>query len=149
MLELEISVDASDLPKLTEGQISKLVRSVASRVRKSMIDATPIGDRPLMGRKRTKNSWTGVTKDAGGWSFSNPLVQAKFLEEGSKVGARPWPSVPKKNPRTVYSNDGSRLFSSQAPEGMSTKAKVDDVANKVAVDLFKLLIQGKSLDRSK
>ena len=140
MIELKIDVSRDKLPDLTEGQISKLTRSLASRVRQAVIDATPIGNRPLKGRKRTKKSWTPVRKDEGGYSFSNPTVQSWFLEHGSEAGKRPWPNP---RERTVY-NEG-RVYSSQAPEGILAKAKAEEIANTVASELFDLIIKGKSL----
>ena len=142
MIELKVDISQDEFPKLTKGQISKLTRSVAARVKSAVVSATPIGDRPLDPRqsKRTKRSWTAVRKDAGGYSFSNPVVQAKFLEQGSAIGARPWPTA---RARTVY-NKG-RVYSSQAPQGITKKARFDEVADKVASELFKLLVQGKSI----
>lgn len=145
MLEISIDLSRDDFPALTKGQISKLTRSVASRVRAAVIEATPVGDRPLDARqdKRTKYSWTPVRKDEGGYSFSNPNVQTWFLEHGSKVGERPWPSVPKKRPRTVYYR--GRVYSSQAPQGITARARVEEVADEIAGELFDLLIKGKSI----
>ncbi len=145
MIELRVDISQDKFPELTPGQVSKLTRSVAARVKQAIISATPIGDRPLDSRqqKRTRDSWTAVTKDEGGYSFSNPLVQAWFLEHGSKIGERPWPSVPEKRPRTVYTK--GRVYSSQAPEGITAKAGMEEVANKIAKELFNLIIQGKSI----
>ena len=142
MIEFNVDISQDKFPELTPGQISKLTRSVAARVRQAIIDATPEGDRPLDPRqsKRTKYSWTGVKKDEGGYSFSNPLIQAKFLEKGSPIGERPWPTP---RARTVY-NKG-RVYSSQAPEGITKKAGFEEVADKVASELFKLIIEGKSI----
>lgn len=140
MLEIRIDVSQERFPDLTEGQISRLTRSVASRVRKAVIAATPVGDRPLQGRKRTKNSWTAIRKDEGGYSFDNTQVQSWFLEHGSEAGERPWPS-PKG--RTVYSQ--GKIYSSQAPEGILAKARAEEIANEIASELFELLVQGKSL----
>jgi hypothetical protein len=140
MLNLTIDISRDKIPDLTEGQVSKLTRSVASRVRQAVIDATPVGDRSLKGRKRTKKQWTPVRKDAGGYSFGNPAPQSAALEYGSEIGKRPWPSA---RHRTVY-NEG-RVYSSQAPEGITTKAKVDEIADKIAVELFELLVQGRSI----
>ena len=142
MIELKVDISQDEFPKLTPGQISKLTRSVAARVRQSIIDATPVGDRPLDPRqsKRTKDSWTAVVKDEGGYSFSNPLIQAKFLESGSPIGERPWPTP---RSRTVY-NEG-KVYSSQAPKGITKRAGMDALADKVAGELFELLIQGKSI----
>jgi hypothetical protein len=139
VIELTVDVSKDDFPKLTPGQISKLTRSVASRVRQAIIAATPVGDRPPDPR-RAKSSWTAVKKDEGGYSFSNPLIQTKFLEKGSPIGERPWPSAKR---RTVYSGD--RVYSSQAPQGITKKAGFEAVADKVASELFKLLIEGKSI----
>lgn len=145
MIEIKINVERDEFPPLTPGQISKLTRSVASRVREAVQIATPRGDRPLDPRqeKRTKDSWTPVRKDEGGYSFENPLVQSWFLEYGSKVGERPWPRVPEKNPRTVYFK--GRVYSSQAPEGITTRANVKELADQIASQLFTLMIQGKSI----
>ena len=146
MIEIKVSLDRlTILEQLTPGQISKLTRSVASRVRQAVIEATPVGNRGLDPRqdKKTKDSWTAVRKDEGGYSFINPLVQSWFLEHGSKIGERPWPSVPEKKPRTVY-NKG-RVYSSQAPEGITAKARVDEIAQDIAVELFELLVKGKSI----
>lgn len=140
MLEIKIDITRDDLPDLTEGQISRLTRSVASRVRQAVIAATPVGNRPRSGRKRAKDSWTGIKKGEGGYSFENPTIQSWFLEHGSEPGERPWPSA---KSRTVY-NQG-RIYSSQAPRGITEKAQVDEIANKIAVELFELLVQGKSL----
>lgn len=142
MLELKVDIAQDKFPELTPGQISKLTRSVASRVRQAIQGATPVGDRPLDPRqsRRTRDSWTAVKKDSGGYSFSNPLVQAKFLESGSPIGERPWPTA---RSRTVYSQ--GKVYSSQAPEGITKKAKFEEVADKVASELFELLIQGKSI----
>jgi hypothetical protein len=141
MLEIKINVEGENkLPDLTEGQISKLTRSVASRVKELVIKATPVGNRPLRGRKRTKRSWTAIKKDEGGYSFYNPTIQSWFLEYGSKAGEKPWPSA---RERTVY-NEG-RIYSSQAPDGITAKANVDEEADKIATELFQLLIEGKSL----
>lgn len=140
MIDIEIDVLKDNLPNLTEGQISKLVRSVASRVRTAVIAATPIGDRPLKGRKRTKKQWTPVRKDEGGYSFENPTPQSVVLEVGSEIGKRPWPRA---RERTVY-NQG-RVYSSQAPEGIVAKAKAEEVANRVAVELFESLVKGESI----
>jgi hypothetical protein len=140
MLEVQIDVSHDKFPELSEGQVSRLVRSVASRVRDAVIAATPVGNRPLKGRKRTKKSWTGIRKDEGGYSFDNPTVQSWFLEHGSEAGERPWPNA---RERTIY-NEG-RIYSSQAPEGILAKAKADEIANTVAQELFQLLIEGKSI----
>ena len=140
MLNIQVDVSQEKLPNLTEGQISRLTRGVASRVRKAVMEATPVGNRPLRGRKRTKASWTGIKKDEGGYSFDNPLVQSWFLEYGSAVGKKPWPSA---KTRTVYSK--GRIYSSQASGGIVLKSKAEEIANQVASDLFHLLIQGKSL----
>ena len=140
MIEVKVDVSQDKFPDLSEGQVSRLTRSIASRVRQAVIDATPVGDRPLKGRKRTKKSWTAVRKDEGGYSFSNPTVQSWFLEHGSEVGKRPWPTP---RDRTVY-NEG-RVYSSQAPEGILAKAEAEEVAERVAAELFDLLIKGKSL----
>lgn len=142
---LELSIDVSGkLPDLSPGQISKLTRSVAARIRREVVRATPVGDRPTpSGEKKAKDSWTAVRKDGGGYSFSNPRVQTFFLEKGSPIGKRPWPSVPESRPRTVY-NKG-RVYSSQAPEGITAKANVDELAEKIAVELLGLLVQGKSI----
>ncbi len=142
---LELTVDVSGvLPDLSKGQISRLTRSVASRVRKQVILATPVGDRPkAIGEKRAKDSWTPVRKDSGGYSFSNPLVQTFFLEKGSPRGKRPWPNVPENRPRTVY-NKG-RVYSSQAPKGITAKANVDVIGQQIATELLGLLVQGKSI----
>lgn len=140
MIELKLELIKDKLPDLTEGQISKLIRSVASRVRDEVIKATPVGNRPLKGRRRTKKSWTPVRKDAGGYSFENPTVQSWFLEYGSEAGKRPWPTP---RSRTVY-NEG-RVYSSQAPEGITTKAKAAEIANTVAGELFNLIIKGESI----
>ena len=140
MIKLDIDVSRDDFPDLTEGNISRLTRSLASRIRQAVIKATPVGNRPLKGRKRTKKQWTPIRKDEGGYSFSNPTVQSYFLEYGSKAGEKPWPNA---RSRTVY-NDG-RIYSSQAPHGITSLAKVDEVANEIATELFNLLVQGKSL----
>lgn len=145
MIEIKVDLGKDDFPDLSPGQISKLTRSVASRVRDAVILATPVGDRPLDPRqaKRTRDSWTPVRKDEGGYSFSNPNVQTWFLEHGSKIGERPWPSVPEKRPRTVYTK--GRVYSSQAPEGITAKANVNEIADKVASGLLQLLLKGKSI----
>jgi hypothetical protein len=140
MLSIDIEVGGDEFPKLSEGQISKLTRSVASRVRAAVIAATPVGNRPLKGRKRTKKSWTAIRKGDGGYSFENPTVQSWFLEHGSEMGERPWPTP---RSRTIYSE--GRVYSSQAPEGILAKSKAEEVANQVATELFQLLIQGKSI----
>lgn len=140
MIKLTVDVSQDRFPDLSEGQISRLTRSVASRVRAAVIDATPIGDRPLKGRRRTKKSWTPVRKDEGGYSFSNPTPQAWVLEHGSKVGKKPWPTA---RSRTVYSE--GRVYSSQAPQGITTKARTEEIANTIATELFELLVKGESL----
>lgn len=140
MLNLEVKVSNDRFPELTDGQISKLTRSVASRVRQAVMESTPVGNRPLKGRKRTRDSWTAIRKDEGGYSFENPTPQAWHLEYGSEAGEKPWPSA---KSRTVYT-DG-RIYSSQAPKGILAKAKAEELADKVASELFELLIQGKSL----
>lgn len=142
MIELSVDIQADKFPDLTTGQINKLTRSVAARVRDAIKAATPVSDRPMDPRqsKRTRDSWTGVKKDEGGYSFSNPLIQAKFLEKGSGAGQKPWPTP---RARTVY-NEG-RVYSSQAPQGITKKAGFEAVADKVASELFKLIIQGKSI----
>ena len=140
MLKLNLTVTHDELPELTPGQVSKLTRSVASRVRKAVIASTPVGNRPLKGRKRTKARWTAIRKDEGGYSFENPAPQAWYLEYGSEPGEKPWPSA---KSRTVY-YDG-RIYSSQAPEGITSKAKADEVADQIASELFELLVEGKSL----
>lgn len=144
MIEINIKVEKGKFPPLTAGQISKLTRSVAARVRSAVQKSTPVGESLSAGQsKRTRDSWTPVKKDEGGYSFQNPLVQAYSLEYGSKRGKRPWPSVPETNPRTVYTR--GRVYSSQAPEGITTKANVDELANKISSKLFNLIIQGKSI----
>jgi len=140
MLNIKVDVSHDRLPELTDGQISKLTRSVASRVRQAVIDSTPVGNRPLKGRRRTKASWTGIRKGEGGYSFENPTPQAWHLEYGSQAGQKPWPSA---KSRTVY-NDG-KIYSSQAPEGITAKAKVEEIADQIASELFDLLVEGKSL----
>ena len=142
MLEINVQVGRDKFPDLTTGQISRLTRSVAARVRAAVRSATPVGERPLDARqdKRTKDSWTPVRKDGGGYSFSNPLIQAYFLEHGSPMGSKPWPTA---RERTVYSK--GKVYSSQAPEGIKVKANVDMIAEQIAGELFKLLVAGKSL----
>jgi hypothetical protein len=94
----------------------------------------------LKGRKRTKKQWTPVRKGDGGYSFGNPTPQSAVLEYGSALGQRPWPN-PKE--RTVY-NEG-RVYSSQAPSGILNEADAYNLANQVASELFKLMVEGKSI----
>jgi hypothetical protein len=144
MLEFNIKFDDKEFTslakRLTEGNISRILRSVTSRVRQSVIKATPVGDRPLKGRKRTKNQWTPIRKDEGGYSFENPAVQAPVLEYGSVSGKRPWPT-PKM--RTVYRK--GRVYSSQAPEGITAKANVEKMVEDLAIELAEKLVKGESL----
>lgn len=130
MVNLEITFTHENLRVLTEGQISKLTRSVASKVRQAMQKSTP------KDTGKTRKSWTPVRKVEGGYSFGSALPQTYFLEYGSEAGKRPWPSA---GPRTVYYED--RVYSSQAPQGISAKADIEEVAQQVAnelmADLFK------------
>jgi hypothetical protein len=111
---------------LTSGQISLLTRSVASKVRAAVKAATP------KHTGETRKSWTPVRKTEGGYSFLSDTVQTYFLEYGSKRGKRPWPTAT--GVRTVY-NQG-RVYSSQAPEGITAKAKVDEIAQEIAEQVF-------------
>lgn len=142
MLELRINLDSGELPELTKGQMSRLTRSVAARVRKQIVAATPVGEKKKRpeGDKRAKDSWTPIRKDEGGYSFYNPTVQSWFLEYGSEAGSRPWPSA---KSRTVY-NKG-RIYSSQAPKGITAKANLEEFAQEVSSELFDLLVKGESL----
>lgn len=136
MLEIQVEVDEKTLPDLSKGDVSKLTRSVAARVRDALRKATPVDS------GGTKRSWTGVLKTEGGYSFQNISPAATTLEFGSASGKRPWPSV---GPRTVY-NQG-RIYSSQAPEGMTKKANARQVAQKVTNELLVKLVSGKSLKK--
>jgi hypothetical protein len=138
---LEFNVDLSgikDLPKLTPGQVSKVVRSVAARLRKEVVAATPVGNRA--GAGTTKRSWTPVRKVEKGYSFGNPTIQSWFLEHGSQAGERPWP-----NPRSRTVFNHGRIYSSQAPEGISVKADADRVVQEAAVRLINRVVKGESL----
>jgi hypothetical protein len=137
MLEFKVEIEGDKFPDLTKGQISVITRSVAARVRDVLKVNTPVGNRK--GSGTTKRSWTGVKKAEGGYSFQNLAVQSLSLEFGSASGKRPWPSV---GPRTVY-NQG-RIYSSQAPEGMTAKADIEKVASDVADQLLEKLIKGSS-----
>ena len=142
MLELQIDLNRGDFPTLTKGQLSRLARSVASRVRTEIIKNTPVGEKKKRkkGAKRAKDSWTAIRKDEGGYSFSNPTVQSWFLEHGSEAGSRPWPST---RERTVY-HEG-RIYSSQAPQGITTKANIEEFTKAIAAELFESLVKGESL----
>lgn len=118
MLNLDVSIPNKLIPTgLTPGRVSLMTRTIASKVRAAVIAATP-RDRGL-----TARSWTPVKKGVeGSYSFSNPYIQAISLERGSQPGSRPWPSV---GPRTTM--DEGRIFSSQAPGGITKKAGVDSI----------------------
>lgn len=141
MLSINLELSHEDFPELTPGQLSRLTRSVASRIRDAVKLATPIGNRGKPGT--TRKAWTPVKRDEGGYSFENPLIQIKSLEYGSKIGKRPWPSVPDYRPRTVYNH--GRVYSSQAPEGITTKADIQGVMDEVVEVLAKKLIKGESI----
>jgi hypothetical protein len=133
MLSLKFEIEGADkVVKLTKGQISLLTRSVAAKVRGAMKESTPVET------GATKRSWTPVRKVAGGYSFSNVKIQSYFLEYGSEAGKRPWPSP---GLRTVYYE--GRVYSSQAPKGISEKADVERIANKAAGELFVKMTMGK------
>ena len=129
MLDLNIQFDASDFITLTKGQLSVLTRSVASKVRAAVKANTPVDS------GETRRAWTPVRKTEGGYSFGNPLVQIYSLEYGSRVGKAPWPSP---GLRTVYSK--GRIYSSQAPQGITAQADVETVANKVAAEVFEKMV---------
>lgn len=133
MLELQISVEVPSLVNLTKGRLSVLTRSVASQVRKAVVQATPKDS------GAAKRSWTPVRKTTGGYSFNNPLDYAHVLEYGSEPGKRPWPSA---GPKTVLS--GGKIYSAQAPGGIYENADVDAVANRVAQELFEKLVANES-----
>lgn len=130
MVNLEITFTHEKIGLLTQGKISSLTRSVASKVRSAMQRSTP------KDTGKTRRSWTPVRKVEGGYSFGSELPQAYFLEYGSEVGKKPWPSA---GPRTVYYED--RVYSSQAPKGISTKADIEVVAQEVADELMAELLK--------
>ena len=136
MLEIKVELPDINLPDLSPGQISKVTRSVAARVRDAMQKSTP------RDTGKTKRSWTGVKKVDGGYSFKNPSAAAGPLEYGSASGKRPWPSV---GPRTVYNQDDGRIYSTQAPQGISAQAGAEEVARKVAEELIVKISRGESL----
>lgn len=138
MLEISVELIGEDLPDLTKGQISRITRSVAARVRNAMVKNTPVGLGPSKGE--TKRSWTGVRKTEGGYSFENTAIQSLSLELGSASGKRPWPNA---RTRTIYSE--GRIYSSQAPAGITTKAEIDTVAEDSANELVIKLLKGESL----
>lgn len=133
MLEYKLEFEGQ-LPDLTKGQISVITRSVAAKVRDALKANTPVGNRK--GSGTAKKSWTGVRKTEGGYSFQNLAVQSLSLEFGSATGKKPWPST---GPRTVYKE--GRIYSSQAPEGMTAKAQIEQVASSVADKLLDKLIK--------
>lgn len=118
MLDIDVRLpDKILIPGLTPGRISLMTRTISSKVRAAVIQATP-RDSGL-----TARSWTPVRKGAeGSYSFSNPYPQAYSLEVGSSPGSRPWPSV---GPRTVM--DSGRIYSSQAPGGIIKNAGVEEL----------------------
>lgn len=132
MLNIAVEFDGRGIVDLTEGKISLLTRSVASKVRAAVQESTP------KKTGTTAKAWTPVRKDEGGYSFSNPLVQSYFLEYGSEAGKRPWPRA---NLRTVYTR--GRVYSSQAPEGITALADVEALAQRVATQLMEELIAEK------
>jgi len=139
MLEFKVDMKGlGDFPKLTPGQLSRLVRSVASDLRKEIVSSTPVGNRK--GAGSTRRSWTPVRKDEEGYSFQNPTIQSWFLEHGSEAGKRPWP---RPRSRTVFSH--GRVYSSQAPEGISAKADADKVVEEATIRLINRIIKGDKL----
>jgi len=131
MLSLQVEIDSSPFITLTRGQLSLLTRSVASKVRSAVKNSTP------KATGETRKSWTPVRKTEGGYSFGSSLVQMYTLEYGSPAGKKPWPSV---GLRTVYFE--GRIYSSQAPKGITATADVEEVANKVAKELFEKMVGG-------
>jgi hypothetical protein len=131
MIKVDVDLSGEEtFPTLTKGNISRLTRSVASRVRKAVMSATPV----FTGE--TRKSWTPVRKVSGGYSFSNPLVQADVLDKGSSPGQKPWPSP---GPRTTLYR--GKIYSSQAPGGILYTADVERIANEVASELFEKMFK--------
>ena len=118
MFELKISLEGIEkIPDLTGKKLDELTRAVAMKVRSEVVKLTP------RDTGKAKTSWTQVSKIEGGWSFGNPMVYAKYLEKGSEIGQRPWPSA---GPRTV--EQGGRIYSSQAPLGILEQIQLKRLA---------------------
>jgi hypothetical protein len=130
MLSFQVGLEFSKVVNITKGQISVLTRSVASKVRRAVVENTPVD------KGEAKKAWTPVRKDEGGYSFENPTIQAYFLEYGSEKGKRPWPNT---GLRTVYYQ--GRVYSSQAPQGITAQANVEELAVEVAQELFNELVE--------
>jgi len=140
MLDLKIRVDTRKFPDLTKEDIDSIVNTVATRIRAAVVEATPIGNRKNSGA--TKEAWTPIVKEEGGYSFSNPTVQSIFLEYGSIAGKRPWPHA---KTRTIYYH--GRIYSSQAPRGMTARAEVQRLAKELTKELGEALLKGKHAER--
>jgi hypothetical protein len=87
------------------------------KIRSAVQEATPVGKTGT-----AKKSWTIVERDSTGYSFGNSAPYSHVLEAGSPLGGRPWASS---GPKTV-TEDG-RVYSSQAPGGITKKANIDTI----------------------
>ena len=66
-------------------------------------------------------------------TFANKMPYSGPLDYGSPVGGKPWPSP---GPKTVVGKDG-RIFSKQAPEGVSSKVITEETLNTMVDDIIK------------
>jgi len=128
MLSLTVNTSQEDFPQLTEGQLSKATRSIASRVRKLVIGATP------KDTGEARKSWTGVRKIEGGYSFISGSPYIGALEYGSEPGQAPWP-----RPREKTVLQEGRIYSKQAPGGITENADIDAAINDIVGEVLEML----------
>ncbi len=120
---LKVKVDVKGFDQRTHRRkIKKMVKEVGLECRKRMVAATPVDS------GTAKRSWSPLKDVSNRYSkyhvtyeTYNSKRYAAWLEKGSKKGSRPWPSP---GPRTIDS--GSRIYSSQAPGGISKTAGISE-----------------------
>lgn len=127
MFDLKLTFEGVDqIPKLTDKQVSKITKKLSVSIRQAMIRATPVDS------GEAKTSWTPLSKVEGGWSFGNIAPYAYYLEHGSEPGKKPWPTV---GSSTVFYQ--GKIYSSQAPGGISANAGIDILVRRVAKKLVR------------
>lgn len=80
------------------------LEDILTTIKNLVQEETPVGETGNL-----KAGWSSVSQVAGGYSFENRVPYAYVPEEGRYRG---------EGPRTIRS--GGRVYSSQAPEGMTT-----------------------------
>jgi len=100
------------------------LQDVAETLRRLALGRTPYATGELY------RSWSSVTREEGGFSFSTDVPYAEVLERGLYPGV---------GPRTVEVEGG--IFSRQAPGGILTPIVEDDEVIRKVVDLIVEVIE--------